>query len=97
MSPVPIISLTFAEATPSLAIEPAKVSEAALAEPLNVTARSSVTFLNDLVFKSALDMPTPNLLNAVLLPKKALLKALVTEVKSLPVEALMSRAMPSSL
>ena len=67
--PVPIISLTFWDATPNLAIEPAKVAAEAAAAPLKVSANWLVISLKDLVFRSALDMPTPNLDSAVLDPR----------------------------
>jgi len=69
ITPTPIISFTFSPATPNLAIDPAKVSADALAEPLKVAANCSVTSKKDLVDRSALDIPTPKRVSAVLLPR----------------------------
>ena len=43
--------------------------------------------MKDLVLRSALEIPTPNLDKAVLEPRAALLNAATTVVKSLPVPA----------
>jgi hypothetical protein len=73
-------------------MEPWKVLADAVADPAKVLDNSAVICSNDLVFRSALDMPTPSLESAALLPKNALLNADEVLAKSLPVDAEISNA-----
>ena len=91
-----MVSLALFVAIASLSIEPETESADLIAAPAKVAAKSFVTSSKDLVARSALDIPTPNLLRAVLLPRKAFANAEVTESRSLPVLALMSIAIPIS-
>ena len=63
---------------------------ACFADPAKVVDNLSTISLKLPALRSALDIPTPNFDKAVLLPRYALLRADVTDSKSLPVDADMS-------